>query len=320
MAISSSTKTSVACVVTFVLYIIYTVFIMFGLYEERPNLYSNTEEKVLIQRQILLFPTLDTFSIFVVNYVWQFIWLVYCLTCICRHNGLDMLSTKFFVFYVMRMVFSLVATVTWWKNQMIATFILMIFFVIFMELSFAVASYDLQMYHKSERPAETTALDSWCRRWLIQNGILFDVVVTNIIFILVTGIFLHYELGASDFSVSLGLLILLGVLTFAWFIAEQSVLKKYTVYTFSLYIAVIYFFSGLVIKVWDEDKTIGGFAVFFLVATCIIFIIRCFLAIITNHSSIKRGSYENITYSSNAQTVNVEEPSSQIQPSTFSGN
>lgn len=300
--VSVNIKIGIASIITFLLYVTYCVLTALGLYGTT-KLYPQTMEESVNKYDMLLFPTFKTFSCLVVVYVLQFIWLVYSLSCMCRNgDGSHMFSIKFFASFSVSLCFYVGAAFAWWREEVVATFILLIFQVIFMKLAFGLSCYDLNDYLKTNDIKEDNKCDVWCQRFLVQNGLQFGVVVNILVFVGIVSVFLHFELGASDFSVSLGMLIMLGVAIIIWFSIESFPLRSFTDYTFTSYIAFIYYFSGLVANIWGKDKTIAGFAVFFLVASCLLFVTRIFLII---YRSSKRGSYENITYTVKTDTVNA---------------
>lgn len=300
--VSVNIKIGIASIITFILYVTYCVLTALGLYGTT-KLYPKSMEEMVDKYHILLFPTSKTYSCLVVVYALQFIWLVYSLSCMCRNgDGSYMFSIKFFASFSVSLCFGVGATFAWLREEIVATFILLIFQVIFLKVAFGLSCYDLNDYLKANDIKGENKCDVWCQRILVQNGLQFGVVVSILVFVGIVSVFLHFELGASDFSVSLGMLIMLGVAIIVWFFIESFPLRSFTEYTFTSYIAFIYYLSGLVANVWGEDKTFAGFAVFFLVASCLLFVARAFLIV---YRSSKRGSYENITYTVKTDTVNT---------------
>lgn len=299
---SQKTRIGIASMVTFLLYVTYVVLACLGMYTG--DLKLENGEALLEEYDMMFFPNFKTYSaLALVAFVANFIWMLYSLSCMCRQgDATTIFSVKFFVAFCLNICFLIGANFAWWKDQRVNTFILLIFQMIFMVLAFGIQSYDLGDYMLHNEKNDDNRCDIWCQRFIVQNTLLFVLVVCTYFFIGPVSVFLHFELGASDFSVSLGMLIMMGVATLVWFVIESFPLRNYTEYTFSAYLVTIFYVSGIVAKVWDEDKIVGGFAVFFLVATCIIFLIRCFMLA---YRSSKRGSYENITYSAKTQTVNA---------------
>jgi len=299
---SQKMKIGIASIVTFLLYVTYVVLACIGMYTSDFNLESG--EALLAKYDMMFFPSFKVYSaLALIAIVANFIWLFYSLSCMCRQgDATTIFSIKFFIAFSLNICFLIGASFAWWKDERVDAFILVIFQMIFMVLAFGFQSHDLGDYMSHNEKNDENRCDIWCQRFIVQNALLFVLVVCTYFFIGFVSVFLRFELGASDFSVSLVMLILMGVLTLVWFVIESFVLKIYTEYTFSAYLVTIFYFSGTVAKVWDEDKIVGGFAVFFLVATCIIFIIRCFLLA---YRSSKRRTYENISYSAKTQTVSA---------------
>lgn len=145
--------------------------------------------------------------------------------------------------------------------------------------------------------------DVWYHRFVVQNSLLFTLCAQLYLFIDGVSVFLNQEMGVSDSSVSLGMIIFLGVLTVAWFPIESFNIRSYTMYTFTAYVVTIFYLSSIMSVVWAlEDKCMAGFVIFFLVMACILFVARITL---TSYRSAKRASYENITYNVHADQVNV---------------
>ncbi|XP_066936089.1 uncharacterized protein [Clytia hemisphaerica] len=286
----------------FAVFVTYVVLASLGVYTG--DLHAETEKEMLEKYDLLMFPVYKTQSaLAVLTFVADLLWLAYALSCICRHGeGTGIFNWKFFAAYIVNLAFTIGLGFAWWRDQLMAAFIVYIFKIIFLVLTFFFHSYDIAEFIRVVGKKEENKCDVWCHRFIVQNAVLFVLAAATYGFIGAVSIFLHYELGASDFSVSLGMLIFLGIATLVWFAIETFAIRRFTEYTFSAYLVTIFYMSGTVAKVWDQDKTVGGFSVFFLAATCVIFIIRVF---ILAYRSSKRGSYENITYTVRTETVNA---------------
>ena len=87
--------------------------------------------------------------------------------------------------------------------------------------------------------------DVWYHRFVVQNSLLFTLCAQLYLFIDGVSVFMNKEMGVSDSSVSLGMIIFLGVLTVAWFPIESFVIPSYTMYTFASYIVTIFYLSSI---------------------------------------------------------------------------
>lgn len=218
-------------------------------------------------------------------------------------SGTEIFSARFFAAYIINLAFAIPVAFLWVREPL-DTFILFLFQLIFLALAFFFHSFDLKDYMSQNDKTEENKCDVWSHRFVVQNGLLFALSAQLYLFINAVSMFMVQEMGVSDASVSLGMIIFLGVLTIVWFAIEGFVIRDYTQYTFAAYIVTIFYMSCIIAPVWSLNgaKTTGGFVIFSLVASCVLFVIRVFLLA---YRSSKRGSYENITYNVRADAINV---------------
>lgn len=285
-----------------IVYIIDIVFNSLAETEDYLKLFPNSSENVYEEHAILMSPVLEAWSGWILVYIWTLSWLVYAFICTFKtSNSATILKTKTYGCFVIGVILSTGWLFSWAREQIVISFIIILIAQIFLELALMNACVDLHVFLEYNTVGGSLA-DVWCHRILVQNGLLYFVTWSGIVFFNNTGVLLHEEVGASDQAASIVVLVFLMLSVIVWFALENFAFQTYTDYTFSAYIALIWSISGMLARSWGVDDAVGGLSLALLILTIILFIVRIVLIVLRSQ---KKTSYENISPSYNAESNTV---------------
>lgn len=300
---AQKTKLNILVIMTLSLFIIHVALSYVAGTDREPKLFPNTVGNVSDHFKLLVTPVGATFSIWGVIYFLQFAWLLYCVSTICRSgDATEILSGKFYTCFIISTFFITGWLFSWTRKEVVSSFIVIIINQIFIELSVYYACSDLHDFEASHEVTENNKADVWCQRILVQNGLLFYATWTAVATLLNAAILLNQEVGASDQTASLTVLIILTVFTILWFYMEGFLFQGYTDYTVSVYLALIYALSGIFSNAWDNNDAVGGLTLALLIVVIILLIVRIVLICVRPS---RGSSYDSISYNRQSDTVNA---------------
>ena len=284
------------------LYFIFVVVASVSTSPNHRNVFPNTTFEVYQKIYALeATPVTSTFSIWIVIYVYTFLWIIYtCSTVIRGGKSTEVLSGRFFIFFLLNIIFMIAYVFTWSRVEDILSFLMIMVAQIFLDLSFYFVSIDIHKYLSNNAVDSTNKNDIWCLRFLVQNGILFYTSWNTVIALINTGVVFSYQLGTSTETASIIVLLFFTIILLSWYLLENFGFQTYTEYTFTSYIGFIWALSGIFVKAWEINDIVGGFTLALLILTLILFIVRITVIIVR---SVKRTSYENISYNAKKQAI-----------------
>lgn len=294
-------------VIRLLLFIIplYFIFVVVASVSTSPNhrsVFPNTTFEVYQKIYALeVTPVTSTFSIWIVIYVYTFLWIIYtCSTVIRSGKSTEVLSGRFFIFFLLNIIFMIAYVFTWSRVKDILSFVMIVIAQMFLDSCFYFASVDIHTYLSNNAVTSTNKNDVRCLQFFVQNGILFHTSWTTVITLINTGVVFSYQLGTSTETASITVLSFLTIILIAWYLLENFGFQTYTEYTFTSYIGFIWALSGIFAKAWKINDLVGGFTLALLILTLILFIVRITIILIR---SAKRTSYENISYNAKKQEI-----------------
>ena len=294
-------------VIRLLLFIIplYFIFVVVASVSTSPNhrsVFPNTTFEVYQKIYTLeVTPVTSTFSIWIVIYVYTFLWIIYtCSTVIRGGKSTEVLSGRFFIFFLLNIIFMIAYVFTWSRVKDILSFVMIVVAQMFLDSCFYFVSVDIHTYLSNNAVTSTNKNDVRCLQFLVQNGILFHTSWTTVITLINTGVVFSYQLGTSTETASITILSFLTIILIAWYLLENFGFQTYTEYTFTSYIGFIWALSGIFAKAWKVNDLVGGFTLALLILTLILFIVRITIILIRN---AKRTSYENISYNAKKQEI-----------------
>ena len=294
-------------VIRLLLFIIplYFIFVVVTSVSTSPNhrsVFPNTTFEVYQKIYALeVTPVTSTFSIWIVIYVYTLLWIIYtCSTVIRGGKSTEVLSGRFFIFFLLNIIFMIAYVFTWSRVKDILSFVMIVVAQMFLDSCFYFVSVDIHTYLSNNAVTSTNKNDVRCLQFLVQNGILFHTSWTTVITLINTGVVFSYQLGTSTETASITILSFLTIILIAWYLLENFGFQTYTEYTFTSYIGFIWALSGIFAKAWKVNDLVGGFTLALLILTLILFIVRITIILIRN---AKRTSYENISYNAKKQEI-----------------
>ena len=286
---------------------LYFIFVIVASVSTSPNhrsVFPNTTFEVYQEIYALeATPVTSTFSIWIMIYVYTFLWIIYtCSTVIRGGKSTEVLSGRFFIFFLLNIIFMIAYVFTWSRVEDVLSFLMIVVAQIFLDVCFYFVSVDIHKYLSNNAITSTNRKDVWCLRILVQNGILFYTSWNTVIALINTGVVFSYQLGTSTETASITILSFLAIILLAWYLLENFGFQAYTEYTFTSYVGFIWALSGIFVKAWEVNDLVGGFTLALLILTLILFIVRITIILIR---SAKRTSYENISYNAEKQVITV---------------
>lgn len=252
-----------------------------------PHSVSNISERF----QLEMTPSGPTFAIWGAIFLLQLAWLVYALTTICRSvPSADILSNTFYVAFNLNIVCISAWLLVWCRAESILAFIANLLAQVFIYGAIGLSFRDLKKFLDSNKGYKDGNADVWTQRLLIQNALEFYATWTTVALSICFAIVLSYDLGLSTRVASVISLSIVAIVACLWFIVENSVLLKYTEYTFSVYVVLIIASSGIVSNIFATDKVVGGIALALLIGSALMLIIRL-IVIIVRHVKKSQGNY-----------------------------
>lgn len=300
---SAKAKFGIIIAFTFVLFVVHVALSYVAGTDSEPKLFPNPVGKVSDMFKLFITPVGATFSIWGVIYFLQFAWLLYCLTTLCRSgNGTEILSVKFYTCFIISTCFITGWLFAWTRAEVVSSFIVIVINQIFIKLALYYACDSLHDFQAAHEMTSDNKVDIWCQRILVQNGILFYATWTNVATLINAAVLLNQEVGASDQTASLIILVILLVSVILWFYLESFMFQGYTDYTVSAYLALIYALSGIFANAWGQNDAVGGLTLALLIVVIILFIVRIVLICVRP----SRGeTYETIKYNSQNEAVSA---------------
>lgn len=297
---SSKNKVTATIVLTVVVYIIHLVFN--GLASRgATNLFPRSVGDASDVFKLEMTPVGATFSIWGIIFAYQIIWLIYAVSTIFRQGDhTEILSTKFYMGFMTNIIFVVIWLFVWTRLEAAPSFIVIMIAQVFIDLAIALACSELTAYQETHELNSSNKVDIWCQRILVQNGLLFYGTWTTVATLINTAVVFAYELEATTEKSSLIALSFLGILSIIWFVLENFVLCRFTGYTFTPYIALIYALSGIFAARGKPNDPVGGLTLGLLILSIVLFIVRIVL-IFLNHR--KRASYDSIGYNARSEAV-----------------
>jgi len=239
------------------------------------KLFPNTVSEISKHFDLEMTPIGTTFSIWGVIFTWQLGWMLYTAVNVFRSGaGSNILSNKFFIAFILNIIFVSTWLFTWSRKEGVASFVVILIGQILVDLAIAQACYDLNQFTGDGKA------DIWTQRILVQNGLLFYGTWTTIATLINFAVVLAYYVGTTTRVASLISLSLLGVLAATWFVLESFVFHKYTEYTFSAYIVLMIGLTGILVNIFDLDKVVGGLTLALLILSAVFFIARIAIIIV----------------------------------------
>ncbi|XP_075720658.1 uncharacterized protein LOC142761361 [Rhinoderma darwinii] len=227
-----------------------------------------------------------TFMIWNVIFAWQFLWLGYVLSGICRRSELgwlylkpDVFPISFYIVWILNNIFN-VGWLFLWDREFLIPALVFLGVIALTNYIVLFISYRA-LYLHGEWFQRQRRVDLWLIRIFAQNGIAVYATWTSIACLLNFSVALTYN-GSIPNSISTT--VSLSILAFEvalWFCLENFVFDNYVRYTLTVYPVVIVALSGALDKNFNEASPNGNniYIAVLLAVACAAFFIRLVLVI-----------------------------------------
>ncbi|XP_056423947.1 uncharacterized protein LOC130362877 [Hyla sarda] len=227
-----------------------------------------------------------TFMIWNVIFAWQFLWLGYVLSGICRRSELgwmylkpDVFPVSFYIVWILNNILNIGWLFLWDREFFIPALVFLGVIALTNHIVLFISYRSLYLY--GEWFSRQRRVDLWLIRIFAQNGIAVYATWTTIACLLNFAVALTYNDDIPNSTSSTVCLAILAFEVVLWFLLENFLFDKYVRYTLTVYPVVIVALSGALDKNFNESSPGGNdiFIAVLLALACAIFAIRLVLVI-----------------------------------------
>ncbi|XP_044147875.1 uncharacterized protein LOC122935968 [Bufo gargarizans] len=227
-----------------------------------------------------------TFMIWNVIFAWQFLWLGYVLSGICRRSELgwmylkpDVFPISFYIVWILNNILNIGWLFLWDREFLIPALVFLGLIAltnhIVLFISYRALYLHGEWFYRQRR------VDLWLIRVFAHNGIAVYATWTTIACLLNFAVALTY---GDYIPNSISTTVCLSILAFEvvlWFCLENFVFDKYVRYTLTVYPVVIVALSGALDKNFDKNKPDRNdiYIAVLLAVACAAFVIRLALVL-----------------------------------------
>lgn len=227
-----------------------------------PNngIFNNSMENLSRKYTTDITPAKYAFSIWGLIFLFQFAWICYAFSCMCRKNkdGMVLLNPVVLpVSFHVSWILSSAAITSWnfyfFEEQMLAAAVCLIVTTLF---GFFALIINIVSTTRNERRIPRS--DLICIRVLIQNGLSLYYSWCTFATLINTSLALTYDPNVpSNYSQEVAgtfCLYFLGVVIIVWSILENTKLFRYFKYIYSWYFVLMWALSGIIVRNPDISK------------------------------------------------------------------
>ena len=216
------------------------------------------------------------FSIWGVIYTWQFLWVIYAWTFVCRPRTPPTIFTAVYYGYVLICILNSSWIFVWGNAEVSGAAAILILFNLVFYPTIASLAFFLS------RADGAKVYDIWLTRILVLNGLLFYATWTTIASLINLAAAVQYDGDVSGSTAAYIALSLLSATVLTYFILENTVFDRYLRYAFAVYPVIIWALSASLAKKYDRDDPSGVniFSLVLLVVTIVLALVRILLFIL----------------------------------------
>ncbi|XP_046563616.1 uncharacterized protein LOC124272480 [Haliotis rubra] len=249
-----------------------------------PGLFERGIANVSDTYHLDISPTDGTFALWGILFLWQFCWLAYSLTALCRKTGDGrvydnpiLLPPAFYVSFIV----SLFMTIGWlflWDRLFIAlSLVVMLFVSAFLYLSLAL-SYSALERHMPLLHVQGRSLDIWSIRILVQNGIALYATWTTIESLLILAAVMTYTSvpQVSEETSSTVSLSILAAFMLVYALTDFFAFDRFSRFTVTPYMVLVVALCGMFVNNADTYKMNSIFIVALLATSAVVALTKVF--------------------------------------------
>lgn len=232
------------------------------------------------------------FSIWGVIYIWQFSWMIYVLTTLCRQvNGrpiyqqLHVITKLYLIIYIINMALNVAFFYVYINTESGTIIPIVSVGSIWLTVLLCLVIYHRNMAAVPEKTAKMLRKDLICLVVLVQNGLAIYVSWCTLANMLCLNSFFVYFLNIPMSTSSPVVLTILSVLLILYFILEMTYLKDYLEYTFSFYPAIMWGLASRTIDKFDPQCPTSIYVVVLLCVVTLFFLVKIPVTVIRSKKS-----------------------------------
>ena len=226
-----------------------------------------------------ILPATWTFSIWLLIYLWQGLWITYAWVFVFRASAINSVNKWIHALFIISCGFNIAWLFLFGNEEFTGSFVVLLLLELTLDAMIGVASYT--SYHQTQE--------------LIENGQKWDVILTQVflnngisvyetwvtIAVQVNfAVALQYDYDVSRSVASIVALCIILVELGGWFIAEITILDRFVRYTLIVYPVVVWSFAGIIANNYKEGEASSILAVVAICIACCVLVARFVLTIV----------------------------------------
>ena len=226
-----------------------------------------------------ILPATWTFSIWLLIYLWQGLWITYAWVFVFRASAINSVNQWIHALFIISCGFNIAWLFLFGNEEFTGSFVVLLLLELTLDAMIGVASYT--SYHQTQE--------------LIENGQKWDVILTQVflnngisvyetwvtIAVQVNfAVALQYDYDVSRSVASIVALCIILVELGGWFIAEITILDRFVRYTLIVYPVVVWSFAGIIANNYKEGEASSILAVVAICIACCVMVARFVLTIV----------------------------------------
>lgn len=241
---------------TFIVFSVAAVLFYLGKYNDKSPMSDFYNHSVPLygyeKFRLEITPSWWTWWIWAAVFGWQLPWIFYSFIVPCRKHPPRVFSMSFFIIVSLGFGFTAGWVLLWARELIEAAFGLMAGASLCMYISLAIVFYRVKdLYETTKRFPSGDHLA--IQLFLINGLALFASWATYSAF-LHLGIVFKYSVKMDDHIATTIVLAGLSAVIFFWFMLDNFVFYDYTLYTFTVYPAMLVGFTGTFARFWDKKE------------------------------------------------------------------
>lgn len=230
-------------------------------------------------------PAEETFYMTGFIYVWQFVWLIYGTTLVCRKVAGGHFYTTYPILPPILYVvfsFSLACNISWlliWDREYMEVALVFInLMTCTLYICLVVALRRLNEFAR-HMVRENMGREIWLIRIFVHNGLAMFATWGTVASIFNFAVVLIYRTGAKE---SVGSIVSLTIFTMeivAWWIFDNCIFDRFLRYLYAPYIVVLLSLSGIIARNWDATSSTSIFTAALLLLTGLLTLIKTVIMI-----------------------------------------
>lgn len=235
-----------------------------------------TIKEAIERSRTVVTPAVWTNAAWIVAYALQGAWILFAWSFIHRQETPRTISPVLYLSYMLSCVLNIGLVFTWGLDLPEVSLALVALLAVVLYFSSGLVS--VCMYKRSAVLQEKHKIDLWLTHLLVLSGLVFYATWVTIATLFSLGSVIEERAGVHPDTVGTLILSLLGAITVAYFLLENTILDRFVryVHIFAVYPVVVWTLGGVLAEIWDGDNLTRN-SILALVLACVtgfIFLLR----------------------------------------------